>query len=99
MIRCGDPEREQLKEEEDSIGVSVLLKPFLGKGYYLGWFTIAFAAVVWAGVCNLFRVSVIAHQRFEDTDRGVFFNVHQLMVADGTPSLTSIRGTAHTLMN
>ena len=27
------------------------------------------------------------------------FNVHQLMSADATPSLTSIRGTAHTLMN
>uniref|UniRef100_UPI00358E24CD histone deacetylase 4-like isoform X1 n=2 Tax=Myxine glutinosa TaxID=7769 RepID=UPI00358E24CD len=27
------------------------------------------------------------------------FIVHQLMLADGTPSLTSIRGTSHTLMN
>ena len=27
------------------------------------------------------------------------FNVNQLPLTDGTPSLTSIRGTVHTLMN
>ena len=35
---------------------------------------------------------------FHEESRGMF-NIHQLMPADGTPSLTSIRGTAHTLMN
>ena len=60
-------------------------------------FAIAFPAIVRAEICHLFRRPVIAHPLFVKETMGIF-NVHQLMSVDGTPSVTSISGTAHTLM-
>ena len=64
----------------------------------MGWFAIAFPAVVRAGICNLFMLPAMARLLFTQGLRGIF-NVHQLMPADEAPSVTSVRGTAHTLMN
>ena len=47
-----------------------------------------------SGICNLFRVPVIA--RLLVTKNCGIFNVHQLMTTVGMPSSTPIRGTAHT---
>ena len=42
---------------------------------------------------------VTARLLFTKDTVGSIFNVHQLMLADGTPGLMSIQITAHTMMN
>ena len=50
------------------------------------------------GICNLFRVPVIARLLFHEGHHGIF-NVHQRMLTDGTIRLMYMRETAHTLIN
>ena len=62
------------------------------------WFVIAFPAGVGAGIWNFFMVLMIARLLFAKDTMGEL-NTDQLIPADETSSLTSIRETAHTLMN
>ena len=48
--------------------------------------------VMLAGICDLFRVLEITHRLI--TKYAVIFNVHQLVLAEGTPIFISIHGTA-----
>ena len=65
----------------------------------LGWFAIAYPAVMRAIICDLANGSGDSSPTLCKGHRGMFIKIHQLLPADETPILTSIRGAAHALMN
>ena len=58
----------------------------------------AVSPVDWRRNLEFVHVGDDSSLTLREEHRGIF-NVHQRMPADGTPSLKSIQGTAHTLMN
>ena len=63
-------------------------KQFQGKSY-AGWFTVAFPAVTEGRNLESVQSAGDDSQTLNEGHHGIF-NVHKLMLADATPSLTSI---------
>ena len=62
------------------------------------WFAITFPAVSYGRNLEFAQRAGDSSPTLGEGHLGIF-NVHRLILADGTPGLTSMRGTAHTFMN